>query len=1027
MRRPLSRLRFSLRAYLGLLVTAAVLPVALFGVWLTVMIAHEQRDAQRGRLRDTARAVAVAIEHDLREDVRTLQAVAASASLDGSDRETLRGELRRVAAGQREWLAIRLHTPDGRCVLDTQDAGGGATATAPEPDRVRAVLDRGTPVVAREVGTAPSAFAVRVPVMRDGLPRYVLSASVSAGAVADLFGREGLPARWIGSLVDGHGEIFARSSAAPTPGGTPPRFPIARPGGGWGGRAEMPDGPVYFAYARPQPTDWHVVLAAPVAVLDRPWTRSLATLAAGGVSVLLVAMLLAALAVRPITGSVSALAGAAADLGHGRRPPSLGSAVADLAPVSRDLEAAARARESAEHARRESVAQLSALVNQATAGVAQLGRDGRFVQVNRRYGELAGRAPAELIGHSLEEVLHPDDRARDAATLRALTPDAPEQATETRYRRPDGSDRWVDASLSLVRGTDAPGTEAPGTEAPGSVSPASVTPASVTIVALDATGRRAALDAARAGDTRFRVMADAAPVLVWLAAPDARRTWFNSQWLDFVGHRLEEEIGAGWLAHVHPDDRARCAEAATQDFAARRRSRLEYRLRRHDGIDRWVHDDGVPLYAADGTFTGYVGACVDVTGQELAELERRDLLERERKARREAEAASQAKDEFLAALSHELRTPLHTLRLWAGILRSGLHDPQALARAADMIDRNAVLQSRLVDDLLDVSRIVSGQLRLVIEWVALGPIVEAAVETVRPAALNKGVALIQDLAPGLGAVRGDAVRLQQVVWNLLANAVRFTSAGGRVEVRLRPVEGEAELTVADSGRGIAAGLLPRVFDRFRQGESGTNRSHGGLGLGLSLARQLVELHGGTIEAASPGEGGGATFTVRLPIASATAAPASAPTTPAGPNGAARSLEHVRVLVVDDDAETREVMAVALGREGAIVTTAPSVEEAVAVIERGWPDVLLSDIGMPGEDGYDLIRKVRQLETVGGRHLPAIALTGYAAADDRRRVLEAGFEAHVAKPVPAATMAPLIVSLLEQEGRSHSNRRGDIPT
>jgi signal transduction histidine kinase/CheY-like chemotaxis protein len=431
-------------------------------------------------------------------------------------------------------------------------------------------------------------------------------------------------------------------------------------------------------------------------------------------------------------------------------------------------------------------------------------------------------------------------------------------------------------------------------------------------------------------------------------------------------------------------------------------------------MDRWVHDDGVPLLAADGTFTGYVGACVDVTGEKLAELERRELLERERKARREAEAASQAKDEFLAALSHELRTPLHALRLWAGILRSGLDDPQALAHAADTIDRNAVLQARLVDDLLDVSRIVSGQLRLAIEWVALGPIVEAAVETVRPAALNKGVALIQDLAPGVGSVRGDAIRLQQVVWNLLANAVRFTPAGGRVEVRLRPVDGEAALSVTDSGRGIAAGLLPHVFDRFRQGESGTNRSHGGLGLGLSLARQLVELHGGTIEAASPGPGRGATFTVRLPVGSA-AAPPAPPATGPGATGSVRSLDRVRVLVVDDDAETREVMAEALGREGAVVTTAPSVGEAVAIIERGWPDVLLSDIGMPGEDGYDLIRKVRHLEAVGGRHLPAIALTGYAAADDRRRVLEAGFEAHVTKPVPAATLAPLIASLLERGG------------
>jgi PAS domain S-box-containing protein len=875
MRGPLSRIRFSLRGYLVVLVTAVLLPMTLLAVWLTATVARDQWAAQRGRLEDSARAVATAIDHDLLDDVHTLQAVAASSTLDGPDRDALRGELRRVAAEQREWLAIRLHTPDGQCVLDTEDAE--EAPAGPEPDRVRDVLDRGTPVVAREAGPAPRAFAVRVPVMRDGSPRYVLSATVSAAAVADLFGRESLPAPWHGALVDGQGDVVARSPGAPAPDGARPPLPIARGGAaaGWG-RTEAADGPVYFAYARPRMADWRVVLTAPAAALDGPGRRALTTLAGGGVAALLLSILVAALAVRPITGSLSAVAGAAADLGRGRRPAPLAEAVVDLEPVSRDLETAARARESAERAGRESRAQLSAIVNQAAAGIAQVDREGRFVLVNRRYGELAGRGSGELIGRRFEEVLHPDDRAHALALLRDLTTEAPERIVEARYRAPDGSARWVEASLLLVRDE--------------------LTPGAVTIVALDATGRRAALE------------------------------------------------------------------------------------------------------------------------------EREDLLARERAARRDAEAASQAKDEFLAAISHELRTPLHALRLWAGILRGGLGDPQALARAADTIDRNALRQTRLVDDLLDVSRIVSGTLRLVVERVALGPIVEAAVESARAAALNRGVALIADLDPGAGAVRGDATRLQQVVWNLLANAVRFTPAGGWVEVRLRRADREAVLTVTDSGRGIAAELLPRVFDRFRQGESGPARSHGGLGLGLSIARQLVELHGGTIEAASPGEGGGATFTVRLPLMSAAAAPE-----PAARAYPPRPIEHVRVLVVDDDAETREVMAVVLGREGAVVTTAPSVAEAVAILERDWPDVLLSDIGMPGEDGYDLIRRVRGLEARRGRHIPAIALTAYAEAEDRRRVLEAGYEALLAKPVPAATVAPLIAGLLGPGHGSNSDRQGDNPS
>src|SRR6185295_9785671 len=260
------------------------------------------------------------------------------------------------------------------------------------------------------------------------------------------------------------------------------------------------------------------------------------------------------------------------------------------------------------------------------------------------------------------------------------------------------------------------------------------------------------------------------------------------------------------------------------------------------------------------------------TGRHAAEaaaragdLERGELLARERKARREAETASQARDEVLAMVSHELRTPLNTLRLWAAVLRNGPRDAQTIARAVDTIDRSAILQARLIEDLLDASRIVSGRLRLAIERMDLVRVITEAIETVRPAAENRAITLTTALDTAVGPVLGDGTRLQQVVWNLLSNAVRFTPAGGRVAVGLRRVGPEAELTVSDSGRGMAPGLLPRVFDRFRQGESGTMRSHGGLGLGLSIARQIVELHGGTIRAASPGEGHGATFTVTLPL------------------------------------------------------------------------------------------------------------------------------------------------------------------
>ena len=602
-----------------------------------------------------------------------------------------------------------------------------------------------------------------------------------------------------------------------------------------------------------------VVLIGPEA-LGHSWMRALGAL---GAVTLLLGLGVAMLAGRAIIRSLTGLAEAAADLG-------------------RDLEVAGHARERAERSARECEGRLSALVDQPTAGLAQTDLEGRFVVVNRRYRELVGRVPDKKVDGSFADTVHADDRDRAAAALRGLTVDEPDAAVETRYARADGSVRWVDVSLSLVREAGEP--------------------RSVAIVAFDATGRHAAEEAARAGD-----------------------------------------------------------------------------------------------------------------------LERGELLARERKARREAEAAGQARDEFLSVVSHELRTPLNTLRLWAGVLRNGPRDAQTIARAVDTIDRSAILQARLIEDLLDASRIVSGRLRLAIERLDLRRIITEAIETVRPAAENRRTTLTTALDAAVGPVLGDATRLQQVVWNLLSNAVRFTPAGGRVAVGLRRVGQEAQLTVTDSGRGMGPGLLPRVFDRFRQGESGTMRSHGGLGLGLSIARQIVELHGGTIRAASPGEGHGATFTVTLPLV---ASPALRPGPPPPrvraeqPDRAqTRPLENVDVLVVDDDAETREVLKVALGFEGARVMTAPSVADAVAAIEARWPDVLVSDIGMPGEDGYDLIRRVRRLEAARGRHIPAIALTAYAAAEDRRRTLQAGYDSHLAKPVEASAFAPLIASLLPRGSRA----------
>jgi PAS domain S-box-containing protein len=449
--------------------------------------------------------------------------------------------------------------------------------------------------------------------------------------------------------------------------------------------------------------------------------------------------------------------------------------------------------------------------------------------------------------------------------------------------------------------------------------------------------------------------------------------------------------------------------------------------------DLWLlQKDGTPFFAScifsraidtAGHVIGFSVVLRDRTAWKLAQQERDALLERERKVRHDAEQASRLKDEFLATLSHELRSPLNAIVGWVHIARRHADNPE-LTRALDTIERNVRAQTQIVNDLLDMSRIMTGQVRLDLQTLDLRDAVSNAVEAVRPAADAKRVRLEKALTSDLGWTKVDPARLQQVLWNLLSNAVKFTPPGGRVRVALERVNSHVEIVVQDSGVGIAPTFLPFVFERFRQEDSSTTRRHGGLGLGLSIVKSLAELHGGSVKAASPGEGQGSTFTVALPLLPAQAdesSPDSRGSASFDLNALPR-LDHISVLVVDDEADSLLFFGRLLEECGAHVLLAVDADQAMDLLRTEQVDILISDIGMAGADGYQLIGQLRALKDDRVAMIPAVAVTAYARADDRRRLLLAGFQMHLSKPVEPQELVAGISSLIGLTSRNAALKR-----
>lgn len=524
---------------------------------------------------------------------------------------------------------------------------------------------------------------------------------------------------------------------------------------------------------------------------------------------------------------------------------------------------------------------------------------------------------------------------------------------------------------------------------------------------LDVTERQQLISQLQQSELMFRTLANTMPQMFWITQPDGYHEYFNQRWYNYTGKTLEQAQGQGWLNIVHPDDLQITMERWQYSLESGKDYENEHRLLRADGEYRWHLGLAMPLINQAGEIIKWFGSCTDIHDQKLAVEERAQAWERERAARIELEQANRMKDDFLAIVSHELRSPLNPILGWAKLLKTRKLDALKTNEALEVIERNAKLQARLIDDLLDVSRILRGKLSLNVCKVDLVTTITAALETVRLTAESKSIHIETKLTGNSCKVEGDPNRLQQILWNLLTNAVKFTPEGGRVEISLERVGSVAQIKVSDTGKGISPDFLPYVFERFRQADEVTTRKFGGLGLGLAIVRHLVELHGGSVQVTSPGEELGATFTVKLPLIVDSQVDEENFVADITTN-----LQGLRMVVVDDDVDTLQLISFILEQYGVEVKAVSSAKEALQAIAQTKPDVLLSDIGMPDVDGYMLIKQVRDMEVASDTKLKAIALTAFAGETNFQKIIAAGFQRHLTKPIEPSELAAVIANVMQ---------------
>ena len=645
-------------------------------------------------------------------------------------------------------------------------------------------------------------------------------------------------------------------------------------------------------------------------------------------------------------------------------------------------------------AKRDQRDRLHVILSSIGDGVISTDTHGRVEFMNEVAEKLTGWSVSEAIGVSVEEIFKIlNEVTREAVDNPAIV--AMKEGTTVTLPRPsvliskEGKEIPIEDSGSPVKGPDG--------KTAGAV-----------LIFRDITERRRDEQAR----TLLSYIVESSDDAIVGKNLDGIITSWNTAAERMFGWTSSEAIGNS-ITIIIPSDRLNEEKGILQRL--RRGERIEHFETIRVSKDGSLIDISLtvsPIQDSTGRIIGASKIARNISDRKQAERERTLLLEREQEARANAESANRIKDQFLATVSHELRTPLNAILGWVRLLSTGTLDGATVKRAIETIEHSARAQARLIDDLLDVSRITSGKLQLNLENVNLTQIIQTSMETIRPLAETKSMTIQTKLEPEAAIVAGDGTRLKQVVWNLLSNAVKFTSQGGTIEVTLRRSGPHAEMKVKDSGIGIKSEFLPFLFDPFRQADAKDTRRHGGLGLGLAIVRHIVEMHGGTVLAESEGEGHGATFTVYLPVKET-----QLQERPARPKIAGEklpNLHHVRALVVDDEDSAREIVAAVLKQCGAEVAAVSSADDALVALAEWHPNVLISDIAMPDQNGYELISRIRALEPHQGGDIPAVALTAYAKSEDRLRALSAGFQTHVAKPIEPSELAMIVAGLLQPE-------------